>query len=555
MQDLVKIMLLDDAHVKEAGNIKKIFDEYKIKYIQANLFSYVKVKKDDKLVMAKYKDLRELKALRAKVKKLSAGKIKNKEEVKNIGSEVFETAITEFSSKKKISAPTKKMLSRFFIHCDDREASMLDLKDGLLKQGVSQADIEKLISGQKVIISRELAKGKTIAGVAQEAVIKENEDLKARILKIQEELEKKKAFVDTVEKQAKNICEEKEKIDDIIHNMSDGIVVIDSEEKIIMVNPSGEKMLNITKQDIGKHIKDVIKGEHFMALVKKPSSEKTKPSKKGVELYSPNESTMRILRTSSAVIEDYKGKTAGFVAILNDVTKQKEMDKAKEEFFANVTHELRTPLVATEKAISLILTKAPGALTDDQENFLTIADRNLKRLTVLINDLLDLSKFEAGKMKLTLKLSSIGTAITESVNVLKVWAQTKSINLEQNIQQDLPKINIDVGRIIQILNNLVSNAIKFTPENGTVTVEARMNENKEIEVSVKDTGPGMSGEELSRVFDKFYQVRGVLTGDVRGTGIGLAVAKEIVELHGGKIRVESELEKGTKFIFTLPQSS
>ena len=231
------------------------------------------------------------------------------------------------------------------------------------------------------------------------------------------------------------------------------------------------------------------------------------------------------------------------------------MDKAKEEFFANVTHELRTPLVATEKAISLILTKAPGALTDDQENFLTIADRNLKRLTVLINDLLDLSKFEAGKMKLTLKLSSIGTAITESVNVLKVWAQTKSINLEQNIQQDLPKINIDVGRIIQILNNLVSNAIKFTPENGTVTVEARMNENKEIEVSVKDTGPGMSGEELSRVFDKFYQVRGVLTGDVRGTGIGLAVAKEIVELHGGKIRVESELEKGTKFIFTLPQSS
>lgn len=553
VQDFIKIMLLDDAHVKEAGNIKKMFDEYGIKHIQANLFSYVKVKKDDRIVMAKDKDLCELKALRAKLKNLSKGKIKNQEEVKNIGSQIFETAITEFSSKKKISTSTKKMLNKFFIHCDDREASMLNLKDELLKQGISREDVEKLINGQKVIVSRELTKGKNISGITQEAVLKENEGLKARVREIQQELEKKKAFVDTVEKQAKNICEEKEKIDDIIHNMSDGIVVIDAEEKIIMVNPSGEKMLNITKQDIGKHIKEVIKGEHFMALVKKPSSEKTKSSKKGVELFSPNESTMRILRTSSAVIEDYKGKTAGFVAILNDVTKQKEMDKAKEEFFANVTHELRTPLVATEKAISLILTKTPGALTEDQENFLTIADRNLKRLTVLINDLLDLSKFEAGKMRLTLKPSSIGAAVMESVNVLKVWAQTKSINLEQKIQKDLPKINIDVGRIIQILNNLISNAIKFTPENGTVTVKAVMNENKEIEVSVKDTGPGMSQEELSRVFDKFYQVRGILTSDVRGTGIGLAVAKEIVELHGGKIRVESELEKGTKFIFTLPQ--
>ena len=243
----------------------------------------------------------------------------------------------------------------------------------------------------------------------------------------------------------------------------------------------------------------------------------------------------------------------GMVSVLSDITKQKELDAMKSNFVANVSHELRTPLVAMEKSISLILSKTAGPVTPDQEEFLSITERNLKRLSLLINDLLDLSKLEAGKIELKRELTSVEKVIAESVATLATWAKTKAITVEKKIQPGLPEVNIDPNRIIQVLNNLIGNAIKFSPQNSIITVEAGMGqETHSLQVSIKDQGIGITAENLPKIFSKFYQVGERAPTDISGTGIGLSIAKEIVELHGGKIWVESQKGQGATFSFSIP---
>jgi len=318
-----------------------------------------------------------------------------------------------------------------------------------------------------------------------------------------------------------------------------------------MMNPAAERMLGVSRKDkIGKRILDDLKEEQLVALVKdSPNREE-----KEIELISQQDETKKILRASSAVIENEHGQTVGMVSVLSDITKQKELDRMKSSFVANVSHELRTPLVAIDKSLSLILSKSTGEISETQEQFLTLAERNLKRLSLLVNDLLDLAKLEAGKMEIRPMPESIDKVIYESVETLNTWAKTKSINIETKIESGLPQVNIDSARIIQVLNNLIGNAIKFTPNNGSIVVEIKLmqKERRAIEVSVTDTGVGIAGDDLPKVFDKFYQAGERVSTDINGTGIGLSIAKEIVELHGGKIWVESGRGNGAKFIFRLP---
>ena len=421
-----------------------------------------------------------------------------------------------------------------------------------MEAGNSQEDVNNFVQKLEGELFGKTPKIKKTDVQVYEELTRENEELQSRIVQLQDELRQKTALAEAIEKQAKIISDEKERIDNIVHNMTDGLVVVDPQGKILMVNPAAEALLGVSTQDIGKQIKDVVKDEHLLALVKNLHTQKKEVIAKDVELFSPNESTMRVLRASSAVVEDQNGKTVGMVAILNDITKQKEVERLKSDFVAKVSHEIRTPLIAMEKSLSLILSKTTGPLSEEQDKFLAITDRNLKRLSALINDLLDLSKLEAGKVALVREPVVIEKVIEEPILVFRNWAETKSIKIDKKIQEGLPQANIDANKIIQVINNLLGNAIKFTPDNGTITVEAVLRGDKEIEISVTDTGIGISEEELPKVFHKFYQVSGNLQTEIRGTGIGLAIAKEIVELHGGRIWVESQVGKGTRFIFTLP---
>jgi PAS domain S-box-containing protein len=342
----------------------------------------------------------------------------------------------------------------------------------------------------------------------------------------------------------------KKETDAVIRSIAEGLLVVDGKGNVVMMNPAAEKLLDVSKKDkIGKPMLADIKKEQLVSMVKNTPEGKDKE----IEIFSEEDETKKVLRSSSAVIEDENGQTVGMVSVLSDVTKQRELDLMKSKFVANVTHELRTPLVAIQKSISLLLSKTAGQVSTTQEEFLSLAERNLKKLSRLIDDLLDLSKLEAGRMQIKQETTSIESVIKDAIVSLDAWANTKSIKMEEKIQEGISQVSIDSQRIGQVLNNLIGNAIKFTPHNGKIIVGADlMGGGKEVEVSVQDTGAGIPKEDLGKVFDRFYQTGERTLTDISGTGVGLSIAKEIVELHGGKIWAESEKNKGAKFLFTIP---
>ncbi len=240
----------------------------------------------------------------------------------------------------------------------------------------------------------------------------------------------------------------------------------------------------------------------------------------------------------------------------------RRIDAMKSEFVSIASHELRTPLAAIKNAVQLILTGKTGEINENQAKFLSMAERNINRLTNILNNLLNLSKIESGKIELKFKSLSIKDVIEWTTSSLRPHAEAKTVQIEVSIPEELPPVYGDHEKIEQILTNLIGNAIKFTPEGGKILVSAKLQckEEKEnlvekIAISVKDTGIGIPPEHLEAIFEKFHQVENSLHRSVSGTGLGLAITKGLVEAHQGKIWVESEVGKGSTFTFTLPVAS
>lgn len=233
----------------------------------------------------------------------------------------------------------------------------------------------------------------------------------------------------------------------------------------------------------------------------------------------------------------------------------KKLDQLKSDFIASVSHEIRTPLNAVRESISLVIDGVADPKQEKGKRILEIGFRNIERLGGMINDLLDFAKIEAGKMRLHLAFCDLQTLLDEVALGFQGLADSKKVKLIFKIQENPPIVYADAERIIQILTNLVNNAIKFTPPNGSVTLYYEKLGNEMIKVLVADTGPGISNEDQPKIFQRFEQLdNNNMERGNRGTGLGLSICKELVKLHHGKIWVESEPGKGSKFIFTLPTS-
>ncbi len=446
--------------------------------------------------------------------------------------------LTKLSDRAKIIANNKR-----------REMESLNsntLEDKPLKQAISE-EIVGLVDSQE---QRQKISNKLADVFGKELEKKINQNTQELNKKCEIIVNEEKRNGEVVWKKYKKVLNDKKNTDAVIRSIAEGLVIVDAQGKVIMMNPAAEKLLGVSKKEkMGKSILENLKEEQMISLINESQDKNTKE----MELISQKDDTRRTLRASSAIIENENGQSIGMVSVLSDITKQKELDQLKSNFVSNITHELRTPLVAIDKSIALILAKSAGEVSSTQEEFLSIAQRNIKRLSNMINDLLDLSKLEAGKMKINIQPSSIVYVIGESVGSLDNWSKTKSISIEKKIENELPAINIDPDKIIQVLNNLIGNAIKFTPINGKITIEASLLcESKEVIVSIQDNGVGISKEDLPNIFNKFYQAGERVASDINGTGIGLSIVKEIIQLHGGKIWVESEKGEGARFIFTLP---
>jgi len=243
----------------------------------------------------------------------------------------------------------------------------------------------------------------------------------------------------------------------------------------------------------------------------------------------------------------------------------KEIDEMKNNFISHVSHELRTPLTSINEASDLLLDRVAGDITSRQEHLLQIIKQCTQRLIKMVNNLLDLSKMEAGMMNYEFVKASINQIIRHSLEEINLLATRKNIRLEVQIEDNLPLLKMDVEKMQVVMDNLLSNAIKFTPEGGTVRIEARLvrkkdrlsgaQETRYLVVSVSDTGPGIPREYQALIFEKFQGINTGRTAESRGTGLGLSIASHIVKAHGGKIWVESTEGQGSTFSFSLPLSA
>ena len=232
----------------------------------------------------------------------------------------------------------------------------------------------------------------------------------------------------------------------------------------------------------------------------------------------------------------------------------KELDRLKSDFVSNVSHELRTPLTAIKGAVDLLLREVPGPLNENQTHHLSRVRSNTQHLAGLINDLLDLSKIEEGKIELDAGRVSLGGLVHEVMETVKPMAAEKPVLLEVEVPEPSVLVWADRDKVTQVLMNLIGNAIKFTPCDGTIGVSAANDLKGWVRVSIRDAGPGIPASEQEKIFEQFYQVTQDGGPKPKGTGLGLAISKSLVELHGGKIWVESEEGRGSTFSFTLPVS-
>ncbi len=350
--------------------------------------------------------------------------------------------------------------------------------------------------------------------------------------------------------------EESSKNQAILTSIGDGVVVNDTQGKVILVNPAAERILH-------KSAKDLIDQDFkaFLSDFDKKGSREVKRAMK--TLLCARDSEIRkaykmILRMNDMVIQanlspvlSQRGSFLGVVTILRDITKEVEADRAKSEFVSNVSHELRTPMTAIKGYGDLLHAGAVGPLNDEQKRFLQIIKNNADRLTALINDLLDISRVDTGRVRFEPKLMQIGDVIADVVNALSIPAENKGQTLTYEIVGGLPKVIGDMDRLNQVVTNLVGNAIRYTPEGGKIEVRAYPVECA-VRVDVTDSGIGIAPDDLAHIFERFYRADHPLVQEAAGTGLGLSISRMFVEMHGGRVWVESELGKGSTFTFILP---
>lgn len=245
------------------------------------------------------------------------------------------------------------------------------------------------------------------------------------------------------------------------------------------------------------------------------------------------------------------------VMAVDDITERKlaeeklrETMELKSQFISTVSHELRTPLACVKEAIAVVLDGAAGKVKDKQRDFLDIAARNIDRLAMLINDVLDFQRLEAGRMNFNIRQNDINRVVEEVHRTMFSYARKKKVEFSLELDGKLPKAEFDSDKIFQILTNLVGNAIKFTPEQGRVSVSTKCRA-EELVIRVSDTGMGIPKQSIPKIFDRFYRVQRP-GKEIQGTGLGLAIVKRIVVRHGGRIELKSELDQGTTFTFFLP---
>lgn len=354
------------------------------------------------------------------------------------------------------------------------------------------------------------------------------------------------------------VVNERMRAEHVLSRVAQGKVTVDQEGRVLMMDPAAEEIAGKPLSSVaGKPILESLgTGQKVVALSEDLIIPENRPVSEQVNT-SGSVEVREAMRQSLALVQDERGRLVGTYAELPAAAKFREAMRMQEEFVANVTHDLKAPLTSICSALELLTQRLGTSLGEEDAGFLDICRRNSDTLRDMIGEILDFSKLRSGRLEVKPKPAALAAIFRESIESLRPWAQSRKLSLSAGGAEGsarLPPVLADAPRVVQVLNNLISNAIKCTPEGGAIEVRAAAGAGEETGkavVSVSDTGCGIPEPDQKRLFEKFVQV----SSDGRrreGTGLGLAIVRELVERHGGKVRLESAVGRGSTFSFTLP---
>ncbi len=376
---------------------------------------------------------------------------------------------------------------------------------------------------------------------------------------------------DRVAQRTRALAEEVARVQSILESMADGVLVAEADGTILMANMPTAQYFDLPQE----------------RLVGQPVEKLKSPHGNGADRWA---NTVRMWSTQSASLQPHgavkdqievgarvlnvhvspvfaNGHFFGTISIFRDITREAEVDRMKSEFVSTVSHELRTPMTSIKGYTDLLLMGAAGEVPEPQHRFLEVIRKNADRLTVLVDDLLDISRIETGKTDLKLQPVDVSRIIQHDIGEHvrgRIQHENKALNFSISLEPPLPPVHADPEKVTRILMNLVDNAINYTPDGGTIEVQAftsaitHTSAQSEkgcgdmVCIRVRDSGVGISRENIERIFERFYRVEGGNFQDAPGTGLGLPIVRSLVEMHGGEISVESEPGVGSTFTFSLP---
>ena len=346
----------------------------------------------------------------------------------------------------------------------------------------------------------------------------------------------------------------------ILEAVADGVVVTGGDNKITFINSSAADILELKAGNVIDQPLDAFGGifgkaaSTWMQTINDWSNDPAsyQIGESYAEQLELEDGRIALVHLAPVILQN---DFLGTVSIFRDITHEVEVDRLKSEFVATVSHELRTPMTSIRGYVDILLMGAAGALNENQTHFLSIVKNNTERLNILVNDLLDISRIEAGRVTLapqSLDLRDVAEDVLADL-LRRSQEENKPMAFALDASKNLPRVQGDAERVRQVLGNLVSNAYHYTPENGQITVHITASNGNEVQVDVVDTGVGIPVEDQGRIFDRFYRGEDPLVLATPGTGLGLAIVKQLIEMHNGRIWLKSEgVGKGSTFSFTLP---
>ena len=445
-----------------------------------------------------------------------------------------------------ITAVGGEMLGTLYVKAEvENVYDQMDSINSILAGGTAIALVITAVLGVLVAqtISRPIADMRRQA----QAMAKGNFSRKVRVYSEDEIGQLARAFnhlTNRLQESQQSTESERRKLASVLANMTDGVLSTDRRGRIILINEPALQLLNVSRETVINRPVTTVLG-----LDESYTFEDLIDMRDAITLDISSQDQATLLRTTFSVIQKETGFVNGLIAVLHDNTEQEKIDMERREFVANVSHELRTPLTTMRSYLEAL---ADGAWQDPElaPNFLNVTQTETERMIRLVNDLLKLSKMDSSEADLSREMVEFGVFFNRIIDRFEM-SKSQNVSFERKVPKSQYFVEIDTDKLTQVIDNIISNALKYSPEGGKVRFSVREKEG-ELLVSISDEGMGIPKENVERIFDRFYRVDRARSRAMGGTGLGLAISKEMINAHGGKIWAQSRYGKGTSIHFTLP---